>query len=273
VPGLFGRSVHLSRLSQKGLSKAAGDRLLRNRDTPSTHPNAGARTISGRAGNLARKKIFFDRVAKSCHAVGIKKGRLEYHHKGADGGVARMDDWPDFRNVNWPDLYPRLLLYAVGRLRRLLWSRARPQCQDFVQRAIEKALSKERSYDRRKTLFQNLCQIISSDISHEVLSYENKHTVPQDDTVINLIDYKQNPEETTRYGEISRDLLCYLGSRDTLAKKIADLMINSDITKSTELSVTLGLSVRQVENAKKRLRRLTEGYIQSSKEKQKASTL
>jgi hypothetical protein len=139
-----------------------------------------------------------------------------------------------------------------------------------VQSAIEKALSKERSYDRRKTLFQNLCQIISSDISHEIQSYDNKHVVPQDDTVVNLIDYKQNPEETTHYGEISRDLLCYLGSRDELAKEIADLMINSDITQSAELAVALALSVQQIENAKKRLRRLIENYIRSCKEQQKA---
>jgi hypothetical protein len=190
--------------------------------------------------------------------------------KGAGGGVERMDDWPDFRDANWSDLYPRLLLYAVGRLGGLLWSRARPQYQDFVQRAIEKALSGERSYDRRKTFFQNLCQIISSDISHEVQSYENKHTVPEDDTVVNLVDYKQNPEDTTHYGELVRDFLYYLGSRDDLAKEIADLMINSDITKSTELALTLGLSVQQIENAKKRLRRLTEHYLQSCKEQQKA---
>jgi DNA-directed RNA polymerase specialized sigma24 family protein len=181
-----------------------------------------------------------------------------------------MDDWPDFRSVNWSDLYPRLLLYAVGRLRRLLSSRVRPQCQDFVQRAIEKALSGERSYDRGKTLFQNLCQIISSDISHEVQSYENKHTVPDGDTVVNLVDYKQNPEETTHYGEFVRDFIYYLESRDDLAKQIADLMINSDITKSAELALTLGASVQTIENTKKRLRRLTEHYLQSCKEQQKA---
>jgi hypothetical protein len=152
----------------------------------------------------------------------------------------------------------------------LFWSQATPQCQDFVQRAIEKALSGERSYDRRKTLFQNLCQIISSDISHEAQSYKNKHTVPEDDTVVNLVDYKQDPEDTAHYGELVRDFLYYLGSRDDLAKGIADLMIKSEIAKSAELALTLGLSVQEIENAKKRLRRLTEHYLQSCKEQQKA---
>jgi len=84
------------------------------------------------------------------------------------------------------------------------------------------------------------------------------------------VDYKQNPEEITQYGEFVRDFIYYLGSRDDLAKQIADLMINSDITKSAELALALGASVQTIENTKKRLRRLTEHYLQSCKEQQKA---
>jgi len=47
-------------------------------------------------------------------------------------------------------------------------------------------------------------------------------------------------------------------------------MINSDITKSAELALALGASVQTIENTKKRLRRLTEHYLQSYKEQQKA---
>jgi DNA-directed RNA polymerase specialized sigma24 family protein len=108
-----------------------------------------------------------------------------------------MNDWPDFRR-QLSDLYPRLLLYAEGRIRRLSWPRGKPQAQDFAQQAIEKALSGKRTYDRKKDLFHNLCQIISCDISHEIQSYDNRcsrHFTSEDDTIINMVDCHENPED------------------------------------------------------------------------------
>lgn len=171
-----------------------------------------------------------------------------------------MDDWPDFRKVDWSNLYPRLLLYAEGRLRRLQWPRGRPQSHDFVQHAIEKALSKARTFDNGKTLFHNLCQIISSDISHDIGCFDNRHIKSEDDTIINIIDYQDSPEYTTHYRHLVGHFLNYLGSHDAEAKIIANLIINSDITRSSELAVQSGFSVREIENIKKRLRRLIEKY-------------
>jgi hypothetical protein len=171
-----------------------------------------------------------------------------------------MDDWPDFKSVDWSDLYPRLLLYTEGRLRRLRWPRGRPSSQDFLQHAVEKALRRERTFDSGKTLFLNLCQIISSDISHQVECYDNRNIISEDDTVVNIVDYRQSPEDTTHYSQLVRHFLDYLSSRDATVTDVADLMINSDITKSGELALQLGLSVREIENIKKRLRRLVEQY-------------
>jgi DNA-directed RNA polymerase specialized sigma24 family protein len=200
-------------------------------------------------------------VAKITFLVGIEQKCLPDDYAGRSGGVERMDDWPDFKGVDWSDQYPRLLLYAEGRLRRLHWPRGRPQCQDFVQRAIEKALSGERKFDSGKTLLHNLCQIVSSDISHEVESYNNRHVSFEDDAVVNMVDYRQqSPEETAHYSHLARHFLDYLGSHDAAARTVADLMINSGITKSTEIAVHRGLSVSEIENIKKRLRRLTENY-------------
>jgi RNA polymerase sigma factor (sigma-70 family) len=174
--------------------------------------------------------------------------------------MERMDDWPDFRFVNWAEEYPKLLLFAAGRLRRLHWPRGRPQPHDFVQRAIEKALSGNRTYDRKKRLLQNLCQIISGDISHEVEAYDSRNVASDDDTVVNIVDYRENPEDTVYYRQLERNLLDYLGSHDTDARDVADLMIRSEITNSSELAAQLGSSVRQIENIKKRLRRLLGNY-------------
>jgi len=178
-----------------------------------------------------------------------------------------MDDWPDLTRVDWIDLYPRLLLNAEGRIRRLWWSRGRPQGQDFVQRAILKALSGERTYDRKKTLFENLCQIISSEISHEIESYDNKNVTSEDQTVVNIGDYRgETPEDTAYYREMVRRYLDFLGSHDPVARDIADLMINRYVTSSGELAVQLGLAVSQVESGKKRLRRLTLIFCERNKE-------
>jgi hypothetical protein len=174
-----------------------------------------------------------------------------------------MDDWPDFDRVDWKDVYPRLLLATVERLRRLRWHRAcEMHATDFVQTAIEKAMSRQRSWDPNRSLFQNLWQIISSEVSHAAVSYENKNLNHLDETVARIIDCRGNPEDTTTYrSEVDR-LLNYLRSDDADAANIANLILNAGITKSIELSVELKRPVREIENIKKRLRRHCQRYEQ-----------
>jgi hypothetical protein len=174
-----------------------------------------------------------------------------------------MDDWPDFDRVDWKEVYPRLLLATVERLRRLRWHRAcEMHATDFVQTAIEKAISRQRSWDPNRSLFQNLWQIVSSEVSHAAVSYENKNLKHLDETVVRIIDCRENPEDTTSYRlEIDR-LLNYLRSDDADAANIANLILNAGITKSIELSVALKRPVREIENIKKRLRRHCQRYEQ-----------
>jgi hypothetical protein len=63
-----------------------------------------------------------------------------------------------------------------------------------------------------------------------------------------------------------RSYLDFLGSRDPIARDIADLMINWHVTRSGELAVQRGLSVREIESGKKRLRRLTIIFCEKNKE-------
>jgi DNA-directed RNA polymerase specialized sigma24 family protein len=223
--------------------------------------NAGEESLPRHAPKFQGRKIFPNRWQNSPFRSALNKKRVPDDYGARGGGVEQMDDWPDFKGVDWSDQYPRLLLYAEGRLRRLQWPRGRPQSQDFVQRAIEKALSGERKFDSGKTLLHNLCQIISSDIGHEVKSYNNRHVTSEDDAVVNMVDYRQqNPEEAAHYRQLARHFLDYLDSHDSAARIVADLMINSGITKSNEIAVHRGLSISEIENIKKRLRRLTENY-------------
>ena len=174
-----------------------------------------------------------------------------------------MDNWPDFGQVDWKDVYPRLLLATVARLRRGRWS---PVCEmhasDFVQTAIEKAMSRQRSWDPHRSLFQNLWQVVSSEVSHAAVSYENKKLDLIDETVVKVIDYRENPEDTAIYRSQLDHLLSYLHYHDADAAGIANLILNAGITKSIELSVQLKRPVHEIENIKKRLRRYCQRYQQ-----------
>jgi hypothetical protein len=174
-----------------------------------------------------------------------------------------MDDWPDFRRVNWKDVYPRLLLATVARLRRSRWRR---ECEmhatDFVQTAIEKATSRQRSWNPNLSLFQNLWQVVSSEVSHAAVSYENKNLDPVDETTVQISDCRQNPEETAIYRSQVDHLLSYLHFHDAEAARIANLVLNAGITKSRDLSIQLKRPVHEIENIKKRLRRHCQKYQQ-----------
>jgi DNA-directed RNA polymerase specialized sigma24 family protein len=135
--------------------------------------------------------------------------------------------------------------------------------EDFIQSALQKAMSGERGYDPTKTLFNNLCQIISSEISNAVNSYEyrNAHN-PDDDKIINIQDFRPSPEDSAIYDQTLADFLSYLESRDPLAKMAAEQILLYGITKSIELSVEMKLPVSDIENIKKRLRRLAAKYVE-----------
>jgi hypothetical protein len=173
-----------------------------------------------------------------------------------------MDDWPDFEGVDWRDVYPRLLLATAGRLRR---SRGRQACEmhatDLIQTAIEKAISRQRSWNPSLSLFQNLWQVISSEISHAAISYANKNLDPVDETIIQVSDYRQNPENTAIYRSQVDHLLSYLHSQDAEAAGIANVILNIGSTKSRELSIQLKRPVHEIENIKKRLRRHCQKYL------------
>jgi hypothetical protein len=174
-----------------------------------------------------------------------------------------MDDWPDFGRVDWKDVYPRLLLATVGRLRRSRWRRAcEMQATDFVQTAIEKAMSRQRSWDPNRSLFQNLWQVVSSEVSHAAVSYDNKNLSPVDETVVQISDGRENPEDTAIYRSQVENLLTYLRYHDAEAASIANLILNAGITQSFELSVRLRRPMHEIENIKKRLRRHCQKYQQ-----------
>jgi DNA-directed RNA polymerase specialized sigma24 family protein len=175
-----------------------------------------------------------------------------------------------FTDLDWEDLYPRLLLATKGRMSRVRWRGQQwataPMgllAEDFVQIAIKEAMSGERRYDSSKSLFKNLYQIVSSEISNVVQSYENKNVEHEDDdNIINFVDYRDSPETAAIYTQMVDRFLIYLEARDLPAKQVAEQIILCDLVKSLELSVELRRPVSDIENTKKRLRRLCREYQQ-----------
>jgi DNA-directed RNA polymerase specialized sigma24 family protein len=173
-----------------------------------------------------------------------------------------MDDWPDFKSVvDLPDHYKRLLLAAQGRLRRSWWGGAsQKQAADFVHDAFQKAMSGQRNWDRTRSLYQNLWQIVSSEISHAAESYENKNSDHIDETVVQIKDYRDTPEETTIKKTQVEHILTYLRSRDVEAAAVGELILKKGVTQSLEIGVQLERTTREIDNIKKRLRRLCNAY-------------
>jgi hypothetical protein len=204
-------------------------------------------------------------MAKLVTVTGINLQRLFLTSKREVPAGRRngMDDWPDFGRIDWKDVYPRLLLATVGRLRRSGWG---PACEmhatDFVQTAIEKAMSGQRSWDPDRSLIQNFWQIISSEISHAAVSYGNKKLDPVDETIDQINDYRENPEDTAIYRSQLDHLLTYLYFQDAETASIASLILSAGMTKSRELSIQLKRPVHEIENIKKRLRRYCLKYQQ-----------
>jgi hypothetical protein len=87
----------------------------------------------------------------------------------------------DWTQIDWNDLYPRLLLVAEGKLNRLAWrgSRLGPipggqTSHDFVQAAIEKTKGGIRVWNPEISIFQHLVGVILSDINHSQFDGKSK---------------------------------------------------------------------------------------------------
>jgi hypothetical protein len=169
-------------------------------------------------------------------------------------------NWPDFTTVDWEDLYKRLLLAAAGRLRRSRLSQS--QATDFIHTAIQKAMSGQRVWDPTKSLYHNLWQIVSSEINHAATSYERVHVDPSDETIVQIRDYRDTPEEASIHKSEIDHLMHYLNSRDRDAAAVADLLLTVGISNSMEVAVQLNRSVSEIDNIKKRLRRLCKNYAE-----------
>ena len=180
-----------------------------------------------------------------------------------------MPDTPDLRRLDWKDLYPRLLLYAEGRLRRMVWLRelrgpipGGHTADDFIQTAYLKFADGSRAWNPNLTAFQNFVGAISSVISNCAEGIENRIMIRADDNVIQIVrDGQLSPEEKIAYDLEVKELLDALPKEDGLIREMARQILINDIDNMRELAVALGVEQNVADAAKRRLRRHVAKYV------------
>jgi len=177
----------------------------------------------------------------------------------------------DWTQIDWNDLYPRLLLVAEGKLNRLIWRGTRfgpipggQTSHDFVQAAIEKTKRGIRIWNPEISIFQHLAGIILSDINHLANSIENQVTYCNDEKVIPIEDHRATPEASAIRRSQEEAFLAFLHAKNPKLRILAFSILHDPVRLgSLELATKLNLSIYQIDSLKRALRRATEEFLKN----------
>jgi hypothetical protein len=182
-----------------------------------------------------------------------------------------MADNFDWASIDWADRYPRLLIFAAGKLKRLRW-RGEPfgaipgaaTPKDVVHDAIVKTISGVRQWNRTTTsLFDHLVGVISSNVSHLVQTAENRRTLRADEKILVIEDIREDPETTDIRRLQEQKFLSYLENKRPVLRQLAESILNDPAANTTlELAIKFNLSIRQTESLKTSLRRATKEFLE-----------
>ena len=179
---------------------------------------------------------------------------------------------------DWDDAIPRLLHYALQRIRRNSWkgiSGSSQLAQDIVQDAVLKIHTGERSWDpaTHPDLFIYLKGVIKSMISHAVLSPQNKRQILESSmSVENETPFLEtvssglpSPLQNIAAQEAEKDaneficnLIDYLHDDPPLMKIVECIL--DDIVKPRDIAQKLNIDINEVYNRQKRLCRAFENF-------------
>ncbi|HMA74427.1 MAG TPA: hypothetical protein VKP67_23500 [Xanthobacteraceae bacterium] len=184
--------------------------------------------------------------------------------------MAEASDF-DWTQIDWNDLYPRLLLVAEGKLNRLIWRGTRfgpipggQTSHDFVQAAIEKTKQGIRIWNPEISIFQHLAGIILSDINHLANSIENQVTYCNDEKVIPIEDHRATPEASAIRRSQEEAFLAFLHAKNPKLRILAFSILHDPVRLGgLELATKLNLSICQVDSLKRALRRATEEFLKN----------
>ena len=185
---------------------------------------------------------------------------------------------PDFRLFPWDDLYPRLLLAALGRLGPAVWRGERRgqvpggrTAHDAVQTAVEKFLGGERRWNWGRSAFENLWGAVSSEISNWATSAENRTTTRADGaSIVPLRSPQPTPEDQALWRSERDRLLRHLRARDAEAGRMAELMLDQGL-QGPELAAAMGLEQHRADAVKRRLKRQVAAYLEAEAGRRRAA--
>jgi hypothetical protein len=181
----------------------------------------------------------------------------------------------DWKEQDWDDLVPRLLLLAVSRLYRMTWRGRRgesppgaAEAQDYVNDAITKTISGVRIWNPNNcTLFQHLAGVLVSDISHAATSIENRSTFAQPDDPPgdrwppDMADDGPDQGQTAEWKSEQRLLLRHLDGIDPDLAVMAGLMLIHDMQETAALAAAMKVPPAEIANRRKRLKRAVAAYL------------
>jgi len=187
--------------------------------------------------------------------------------------MAETSDF-DWTQIDWNDLYPRLVLVAEGKLNRLTWRGSRfgpvpggQTSHDFVQAAIEKTKGGIRAWNPEISIFQHLAGVVLSDINHLANSMENQITHCDDEKVIPIEDHRATPEASAIRKSQEETFLSFLQAKNPKLRILAFSILRDPVRLgSLELANKLNLSICQVDSLKRALRRATEEFLKNEHE-------
>ncbi|HJZ90602.1 MAG TPA: hypothetical protein VKE40_06985 [Gemmataceae bacterium] len=192
-----------------------------------------------------------------------------------------MSAIPELNDDQWKELVERLTHHAACRLLRHTWRGVRiaqggavpggVDPADLAAEAITDVIDGKRQWNRETDpdFLHFLFAVVDSKVSHLVQGKENRVTrrlagaVEDSAPKFDIVD--PQPDPATEF--MNRDALERF--RDAILKEVAgDKLVEgifdclaAEITKPAEMAVILGITVKDVNNAQKRLRRKVEGVV------------
>jgi DNA-directed RNA polymerase specialized sigma24 family protein len=189
-----------------------------------------------------------------------------------------LNPLPDIPDGKWPEIVDRLTLHAVYKLRNLAWRGVswrrggRPpggiEPADIAADAIVSVIAGERTWNQTKQpcFLTFLKGIVDSKVSHLVESCDNRVSVrltyrtDQDDCPCSGKNDQRPPDDIVADGELTAKFRAEMFAAvegDQLAAQLFECF-DADITNRSEIAEMLGVSVADVDNARKRLARRVE---------------
>lgn len=174
---------------------------------------------------------------------------------------------------DWNDAYPRLVKFALSRIRGRYWygnkgndNAAGQQAEDFVSAALVKTYDGTRVWNPQtcSNLLDFLFGVIRSDINHAAESLCNKKTTELE-AEGNILDQPQqsfsSPRDELEVQEQDEYLFGFIGflKDEPVLIKMVEYIMDGILTPK-EMALKLGIDVYEVYNHKKRLGRRLKEY-------------